>query len=133
MTDENPYQSPNDVSEALPLAAVSTDDYGPFVGPAAFCLIGSLLIMISAGPVLITAGVGIALGKASAWEIFAAAASVFLTASLVQFAGHAMLNRRHRLVVVFTSILGLFTCLFAPVFAVILFRLSKPDVWNSFR
>jgi len=138
MVEPNPYQSPNDISmdAETPLTAEDAmpfDGHDPLLGPASICLIGSLFIMMYAGLGLLLAAGRIALSDAGAWESLGVALSVFLAASLMQFAGHAMLNRRHRLVVIFASVLGLATCVLALPFAFVLFRMSKPDVWDSFR
>lgn len=137
--EPNPYQAPNDISVAaeMPLTAEDGERFkahDPLAWPAVLCILCSLVGMMYTGLLLLIILASFIFGRMRPSPGEAGFAFVaFMSMGLIQFAGYAMLNRRYRLVVIFTSILGLFTCIFAPVFAVILFRLSKPDVWNSFR
>lgn len=139
MVEPNPYQSPNDISVTAetPLTADDAEPlkaHDPLAGPAVLCILCSLVGMMYAGLLLFVVIASFAFGRMPSSPREAGfALAAFVSMSLMQFAGQAMLNRRYRLVVIFGSVLGLLTCILAPLFAVILFRLSKPDVWNSFR
>ena len=139
MVEPNPYQSPHDISltEEMPLTAEDAEPlkaHDPLAGPAVLCILCSLVGMMYAGLLLLVVIASFAFGRMPPSPGEAGFAFVaFVSMSLMQFAGHAMLNRRYRLVVIFASVLGLLTCILSPLFAIILIRLSRPDVWNSFR
>jgi hypothetical protein len=134
----NPYQAPSDISTdaETPLTAEDATQFSihdPLAGPAAICLVVTSLVMVTVGLVLLPLLIGVVFGRSGSWGGVACAFAVVLAAGFLHFAGHAMLNRRHRLVVIFAAMMGLFTGVLTLPCLLVLLRISGRKVWNSFR
>gem|GEM_PF-6101403 len=129
MTD-NPYQSPATIEEPIPA--------DPLRGPALGCLVtGGILLAISLFGIFVAQvvyhsermpeEVRKAAAEESRFFIFRIVLSV-----LALFVAYSLTRRRNRYSIMLASGLGIILCLPAPLAAIILLRMRRPEVWSTF-
>lgn len=135
----NPYQPPSEPSQVAskPLREGGED---PLRGPAYGCFFAALLMIFGA---VVNFGMywphlkhGQRIGNEqiveAAWREVVDAVLGFTLCILAFAVAWSMLRRRNRWLVAGSSVLGLFLCLPAPLAAVVLLRLRRKEVWESF-
>jgi hypothetical protein len=128
----NPYESPVDDSLSKP-----TD---PLRFPAIGCFVAAILGFLWSIWMLYVTATFFELARryeareaaAEGWDMLQSTGWLVLLCILALFVAWSMHNRRNRLLVLISSIAGIFLCLPAPLAAVILMRLRRKEVWESF-
>jgi len=132
---ENPYQSPGEA------AATNLRQTDPLRLPAIGCFGSAFIAIAFAGYLLWFSQGFLRVAHEAENEKAIEAAHEMATGSyrlmglsvLAVVAAVCMLLRRWRWFVLITSVLGIITCIPAPLAAIIFMRVRRKDIWNSFR